>query len=199
MHSIASYDEKELLRRIAGEDQEAFNVLFEQYRDRLFSYLYKITRSKETAEEVVLDVFLKIWTGRAVLTEIDNFEAFLFRVARNKGLDFLRWVQKNKLQQVELWNRMQDDITPDAADEMIRLEEAAEAIRLAVSRLSPQRKMVFQLSREQGMTYDQIAERLHLSSHTVRNHIAASLRFIRAHLGPDLSYLLLFSAGWYLS
>ena len=66
-------DEKALLQKIAGGDQTAFNSLFERYRNRLFSYLYKVTKSRESAEEMVLDVFVKIWTGREVVKEIDNF------------------------------------------------------------------------------------------------------------------------------
>jgi RNA polymerase sigma-70 factor (ECF subfamily) len=191
MNSMTSYPERDLLSRITDGDQEAFNILFEQYRDRLFSYLYKVTKSKETAEEIVLDVFIKIWTGRSVIIEIDNFEAFLFRVARNKALDFLRWVQKSRLQQMELWSRMQEGHATAAADEKILLEDTATSIRQAIAQLSPQRKMVFQLSREHGLTYEQIAQRLHLSTHTVRNHMAASLQFIRSHLGTDLTYALL--------
>lgn len=181
--------EKDLMRRIADSDQKAFNVLFERYRDRLFNYLHKITKSKETAEEIVLDVFLKIWIGRSAVTEIDNFEAFLFRVARNKALDFLRWVQRSRLQQMDLWDRMVELKSQDTADLRILYSDTASRIQNAIDHLSPQRRLVFQLSRDHGLTYEQIATRLHLSTHTVRNHLAASLQFIRTHLDPEVSGL----------
>lgn len=183
MDAGEAYHEQELLERIAASDQKAFNQLFESYRNRLFAYLFRITKSKETAEEIVLDVFLKIWTGRAVITEIDNFEAFLFCVAKNKALDFLRWVQKSKYQQIELWNRMQEERPSEMTDSRVLLADLETAVQEVVEQLSPQRKMVFVLSREQGLTYEQIAEKLNISTHTVRNHLAASLQFIRAHLG----------------
>ena len=189
---IEQLTDRELLQKISGGHQKAFDTLFERYRDRLFYYLLKATKSKETAEEIVLDTFLKIWTGRSILTEIDHFEAFLFRIARNKALDFLRRVEKNKLRQMELWEQLQRSASGEVADQALLLAEINAAVRQAVEQLSPQRKMVFQLSRDQGLTYEQIARRLHISSHTVRNHLAASLQFIRANLAPDLGILLLF-------
>lgn len=185
MQDFYSATDRELLSLIAGGDQKAFNRLFDQYRDQLFHYLQKITRSNETAEEIVLDVFLKIWAGRTILTEIDNFEAFLFHVAKNKGLDFLRWVQRDKLQQSELWKRLQAASRLESADEKVLLEDIANTVKQAVEQLSPQRKKVYQLSRDQGFTYEQIGKRLHLSTHTVRNHLAASLQIIRSHLDRD--------------
>jgi|SRR5690242_3082728 len=184
------YNERELLRRIADSDQKAFDQLFERYRNQLFTYLLKITKSKETAEEIVLDVFLKIWTGRSIIIEIDNFEAFLFCVAKNKALDFLRWARKSRLQQMELWSRMQEMLSPEQADHKIAFADTAASVQQAVAQLSPQRKIVFLLSREHGLTYEQIAERLHLSTHTVRNHVAASLQFIRSHLAMSLRSIL---------
>lgn len=186
MGTQTSYEEKEWLRQIAASDQKAFNALFASYRDRLFAYLFKITKSRETSEEIVLDVFLKIWMGRTILEEINNIEAFLFRVARNKAVDFLRLTQKSKLQQLELWDRIQELASSDQADFKTLLAETNAQFERVVNKLSPQRKRVFQLSHEQDLNFDQIAKRLNLSRYTVRNHLAASLEFIRAHLDTDL-------------
>lgn len=194
-HSTLS--DRELLHLISGNDQQAFSRLFERYRDPLFCYLQKITKSNETAEEIVLDVFLKIWTGRSILGEIENFEAFLFRVARNKALDFLRLVQKSRLRQMELWNRMQENILSESCEEKIIAEEAETSIKEAISRLSPQRQLVFHLSREEGLTYEQIGKRLQISTHTVRNHVAASLQFIRSHLKAEYGWMVMWI--WFFS
>lgn len=150
MDKVFTSSDIELLQLISEGDQKAFNILFERYRDQLFHYLSKITKSNETSKEIVLDVFLKIWTGRSILTEIDNFEAFLFRIARNKAIDFLRWTQKSKLQQMELWNRMQEMTGPESAYNEIAFTETNSIIQKAIEQLSPQRQLVFQLSREQG-------------------------------------------------
>lgn len=193
MSGFSIYNDQELLHRIADGDQKSFDQLFSQYRDRLFYYLRKITKSNEIAEEIVLDVFLKMWTGRAILTEIDNFEAFLFRVARNKAIDFLRKVKKSRFRQMELWDHLQAMAGSDTADQQLLLEETSAALQEAVEQLSPRRKKVFQLSREEGLTYEQIGKKLHLSTHTVRNHLSASLHFIRRHLAEELSWIIFFS------
>ena len=83
MYNPSPYTDKELLLKIAEGDQVAFSILFEQYRNRLFTYLFKITKSAETSEEIVLDVFLKIWHGKEAIIEIENIDAFLFKVAHN--------------------------------------------------------------------------------------------------------------------
>lgn len=170
--------EKRLLQQIAEGDETAFNLLFKNYRNRLFTYLYKITKSKETSEEIVLDVFLKIWMGRDIVTEIENFEAFLFRIARNKALDFLRSLQKAPNIQHEVWEILELS-SNEATDDNIIQKDTANYIETAVRQLSPQRQKVFLLSREEGLSHEEIAKRLQLSRNTVRNHISASLEFIR--------------------
>ncbi|MBC9929249.1 RNA polymerase sigma-70 factor [Chitinophaga qingshengii] len=178
----ARYPDSELLLQIAGADQQAFNELFERYRDRLFAYLFSVTKDREASEELVLDTFLKIWQNRATLPELDHFEAFLFHIARNKSLDFFRQLQRNRERQTALWNIMYERQTGLSADQALLKEEVLKAIRMLVAEMPPQRRMVFRLSREQGLTYEQIAQRMNISPHTVRNHLAVSLRQIRAGL-----------------
>lgn len=184
-------DESVILERIAASDQIAFNQLFTKYRNRLFSYLYTITKSKEVSEEIVIDVFLKIWTGRSIVTQIDNFEAFLFRIARNKGIDFLRKTQRNKHLQDELWQHIKQIKRAERCDEQLYLEETERTLKELIKQLSPRRRKVFALSREKGFTYEEIAKELNISRNTVRNHIASSLQFIRDNLNTDLTYSLL--------
>jgi len=183
--------DKVLLLQIGQGDEHSFNQLFERYRNRLFTYLFKITKSKETAEEIVLDVFLKIWHGREMAIQIENPEAFLFRVAQNKALDFLRAVKRNPLKKREIWDAMQEFATSESADAGLLSKNIEAAIGQAVHLLSPQRQKVFQLRHTQGMRYDEIAEQLDLSRNTVRNHLAASLQFIKDFLGKG--YGLFFS------
>jgi RNA polymerase sigma-70 factor (ECF subfamily) len=91
---------------------------------------------------------------------------------------------------MELWTRMRERFSSDTADLKIISVDTAAAVQEAVEALSPQRKMVFQLSREEGLTYEQIARRLQISTNTVRNHLTASLQFIRGHLNTGIKSLL---------
>lgn len=175
--------DEQLLCLIERGDQKAFDLLFRRYRNKLFSYLFKITRSQETAEEIVLDVFMKIWTAGGILRTISHFEAFLFRVAYNRAVDFLRKAQRDRQLQKDIYERMIADPSPSLfVEQAILARDMEKTIEEAVKQLSPQRQEVFRLSREEFLTYDEIAERLQLSPVTVRNHMSAALRNIRSKL-----------------
>lgn len=182
MNTTSSYDEQSILKKISEGDEASFNIIFSQYRDRLFAYLITVTKSKEAAEEIVLDVFMKLWLGREIIIEIKNLQSFLYRIAHNKAIDFLRSAQRNPVQQNEIWDAIQSSAGETASDHLLNRHNAEAALNEAVEQLSPMRQKVFQLSREEGMSYDEIADHLHLSRNTVRNHVAASLEFIRKYL-----------------
>ena len=183
----------ELLRRISNDDEYAFNELFALYRNRLYAYLVKVTKSRETAEEATLDVFLKIWSARKILGEINNFETFIFRVVHNKAIDYLRMARRSRLQQQEIWLDIESQVLAADADEKLLKAETEAAINEAVRQLSPQRQEVFRLSREEFLSYDEIAEKMNLSRNTIKNHLSAALGFIRGHLsdGVDIASLIL--------
>lgn len=166
---------------IAAGNQAAFQQLFEKHRDKIFNYLHAIVKSKEIAEEIVIDVFLKIWTGRELITEIQNMDAFLHKVAGNKALDFLRMTSRTTALQ-KLVHREMELKKERAADYQLQEDECRKIINRAIQQLSPQRRMVFTLSRIEGLNYDQIARQLNLSRNTVRNTMAETLRSLRDYL-----------------
>ena len=174
-------NDKRLLELVANGDEVAFKNLFEKYRDKLHAYLYGITKSSEVAEEIVMDVFLKIWFARAKATEIHHFDSFLFKIAHNKAIDFLRAVHRDQTLFSLVWEEIQllSDYT---ADSTLKEKENLQALQTAVAQLPPKRRLVFELSRKKGLTHDQIAVYLNLSKNTVNNHLVESLRFIKVHL-----------------
>src|ERR1700760_163684 len=175
------HNEYLLLQQIAERDENAFRLLFDQYKDRLFLYINGIIKSKEVSEEIVMDVFLKIWLGKEIVKEIENFDAFLFRVAYNKSIDFLRSAARDPKLRDLVWNEIQvaGGMT---ADQQVITREYEKKLREAISQLSPQRRLVYQMSREKGFSHVDIARQLQLSKHTVSNHIVESQRFIRSYL-----------------
>lgn len=188
--------EKELLTLISKGDEKAFQSLFSCYYEKLFNYILSIVKSKQIAEELVMDVFLKIWLGKEIVPRIEKFNAFIFRVAHNKSIDFLRSVAKDPKFQDLLWEQIQ--ISNNAcADSAVLVREYEAKLREAVSLLSPRKKKIYQMSREEDMTHDQIAVQLNLSKHTVNNHIVEAQRFIRTYLIKkyDMAFLLTFLLG----
>lgn len=183
-------DLKILLSRISQGDEQAFKKLFESYRNRLFNYILKITKSREITEEIVMDVFLKLWDGRSLIADIENFPSFIFSVARNKSIDFLRKVAKDPILQELIRDEIQ--IMSDfRTDEKFIVHELVEEVNRVVAQLSSQRQVVFRLSREEHMNYDQIAKHLNLSKSTIKNHMVDALKFIREHLNTHIDCAIL--------
>lgn len=193
MNKEKTDDTTNLLLKISKGDQVAFTVLFERYRNQLFTYLLKITKSAETSEEIVLDVFLKIWHGKELIPQIENFNAFLHRIAHNKAIDFLRTLKQNPLLQQQVWSSMQEPLSFEEADNQLLYKNSEKIIGDAVDQLSPQRQKVFCLHHQYGYSNSEIAQHLGLSKNTVRNHLFASLEFIRKFLSDNLELMVLFS------
>ncbi len=180
-----------LLRQVTRHDEKAFKALFEAYQSRLYHYIIGIVKSKETTEEMVIDVFLKIWQQREMLAGVERFDAFLFRVAFNHSVDFLRRAARDPKikdiiwQDIELAGGLPSDATVLGKECEVKLKEA-------IGLLSPRRQLIFRLSREKNFSHSAIAQKLQLSKYTVSNHISESLRFIRAYLANFLTILLVF-------
>ena len=182
--------ETELLVQIACRNEQAFKTLFEHYRDRLFHYVSGIIKSREVAEELVMDVFLKVWLGKGLVTQIENMDAFLFRVAYNKSIDFLRHASRSPSFRHLLWNELQPGAEAEAESRMMN-REFEKCLRDAILQLPRQRQQVYRLSREKGLSHAEIAGQLHLSKHTISNHIVESQRFIRSYLARHVDLALL--------
>lgn len=175
------YDEHALLLQIAGGDEGAFKQLFESYRDRLFHYLLSVTKSPAIAEELIMDVFLKLWLGRELLVNIREPEAFFHKVAYHKAMDYFKTVSRHeRLQQIYI-DRM-EKASPKTAEDLLIEEENRRILLDAVNQLPARRKEIFKLRREEGMSYDEIARALHLSRSTVKNSLKIATRSISVFL-----------------
>jgi RNA polymerase sigma-70 factor (ECF subfamily) len=180
-HDYLMTDDSVLLIQLAKGDEIAFNTLFERYKDRLYNYLMKITKSSEVSEEIVIDIFVKIWVGRELMDQIQNAESFFHKVAYHKAIDFLRVTSRHaRLHKVYI-ERM--EIEPEKlADDLIIDQEFRQILQRAIQRLPPQRKLIYTLSREKGLTHNQIADALNLSRNTVKNSIMAATKSINEFL-----------------
>lgn len=191
MGKDGSYDERLLLEAVSRGDERSFQLFFDTFRPGLFAYISKFVKSVPVAEELVMDIFTKLWVGRDLLTQIDDMDAFLFRIARNKSIDFLRSVARDPRFEELLWEQMQPHSAEDP-DARLMIREFEEMLSRAIQLLSPQRKKVYEMSRKQEMTHDQIAAELQISKATVNNHIVEAQRFIKNYLGKNLDLTLFF-------
>lgn len=175
----------ELQRRIAlFEDMEAYKELYYHYFDGLQRFTWTFVKSNEVAEEIVSDVFIKIWQIRNRLTEIENLKVYLYTIARNFSLNYLQRSQKNpplSLDEVNIEPRVEFGNPED----IFITEELKNRIQVLIGELPPQCRLIFQLVKEDGLAYKEAAEILQVSSLTVRNQLAIAVRKIAAAL-PEM-------------
>lgn len=182
LEHIQPYHEAALLRQLAEGSEAAFTTIFHRYRGKLYHYILTLTTSPEIAEDTVHDVFLKIWTNREKMAEIENMNAYLFRLCHNQAISGLRRMAKETLILSEL-RQETIPILPDADPASQR--EIRASIQQAVNRLTPQQRQVFLLSRQDGLKHRQIAEQLGVSINTVKTHLGQALRFLREEIGQQ--------------
>lgn len=181
MAAKALLSENELLARVAEGDKRAFGVLFEQRQQLIFNIAYKLTKSRTNSKEIVQDVFLKIWNRREELPALDNFGAYINRMARNQSIDALRLLAREALRTVHLQEEQLEkgDLQ---TEETLQFQETGRILHLALESLSPQQRKVYQLCHEQGLKYEEAAQALGLSPGTVHAHMKQALKNIRAFL-----------------
>jgi RNA polymerase sigma-70 factor (ECF subfamily) len=179
----------ELIMRVVQGDEIAFEQLFRQYKNKLYSFIFHLSGSATIAEDVLQDVFLKIWRDRGQLTGIDNFNAYLYRMAQNTAINVLRRQSREAL----LLNEVQR-LAPEGvhSDELLAAKEVQTALQQAINNLPPQQRKVYQLGQEQGLTYEQIAHALGISTSTVRNHMVQALKAIREYIALHFPSLLIY-------
>ena len=165
-----------LFRKSREGDEQAFNVIF----DRYFKKLYKFTLSKNNnaalAEELVMDLMLTLWNKRESLEIKGDLGAYLFRAMKNTIYSHSR---KKELSTSPLDLLEIDPVAYQMANSKLAVNEIQQQYKISIALLTPQRRRVFKLSREEDMSQSEIARHLNISVKTVESHISASLQFMR--------------------
>jgi RNA polymerase sigma-19 factor, ECF subfamily len=171
----------ELVSRIRKGDERALEVIFRAHFAGMATFVQRYVHSPDVAEELVQDIFFKIWTKREQLVEIESLKTYLYRAARNQALNFLR---RGKLER--RWTEEQalegEPVTTFAADDDASGQELAAAVQAAIDRLPPRCREVFLLSRDGGLTYAEIARSLGISIKTVETQMGRGLKSLRVAL-----------------
>lgn len=166
-------------------DQPAYQRLYNSFALPLIRFATSLVKSKEAAEEIVADVFIKIWLHRSRLPEVQNLKVYLFTAVRNQCLNYLK---KKRLPQDPLDMADVQLAKFDADPEQLMITaEMMKAIELAVSQLPPRCKLIFQLVREQGFRNKDVAEILDLSVNTIDVQLAIAIKRISQAINFDTS------------
>ncbi|MBO9199996.1 MULTISPECIES: RNA polymerase sigma factor [Niastella] len=157
-----------------------FADLFKKHEYRLHTLVLKLTRSNQYASDIIQEVFLKLWEHRYQIHTIQNVEAWLYRLTENKVIDFLRKAAADSRLKESIWKNQPDNLNETVGH--VEAREYSQIIQKAVDELPPQRKLIYQLNREKGLNYQEIADRLAISKHTVKNQLSTALQSIRLFL-----------------
>lgn len=186
-----AYTEGELLLMVSAGDEKAFRQIYEQYWNRIYTMALLYFKSPVVAQDMVQEIFLKVWVSRSELPAITSFGAWLHIIARNFLITTLR---KRTTQYV--WGMEDIGAIPDqvpAVDEQLAMKEMAGLIHKAIEQLPPRQQMIYRMGREQGLKLTEVAVTLNLSHNTVREHMSKALKNIRGYLLRHLEIgLLLF-------
>jgi RNA polymerase sigma-70 factor (ECF subfamily) len=179
MQQPETYEERQILQLLASGDELAFNRLFDHYRAKIYSVAMHFLKSPVLAEEIIQDVFLKIWLKRAELPGIQRFDAYLFITARNIIFDRLK---KQAYETATLGHLTGRDMYTADTDHSIRQHQFEALLDEAVSHLPPQQKHIFRLAKTEGLSHELIARRLNISRLTVKKQMSRALRYLRQYL-----------------
>lgn len=165
---------------LAQDSEYAFQLLFDRYRNRIYRVAISYVKSPILAEEIVQDVFLKVWFQRKEIRMLRSFEAWLFTVSKNYILNYLKKLA-GEWKARENWI-MQLDPSENNTDARIRTEQFRQLIQEAITQLPEQQQRVYKLAKEEWLSYEDIALRLNISPLTVKTHMARALEAIRSFL-----------------
>jgi len=168
----------ELFSKILHDDEKAFSELFNRYYSGLCVYAYQILHDDQKTQELVQEVFVQVWMKRKEIQVHSSVKSYLFRSVKNQ---LINWINHQKVEQkyLDKLAAEQEDFHPNQYFLEVGLQQKIEA---SVEALPPKRKEIFKLSREEGLTYREIAEKLEVSIKTVETQMGLALKQLREDL-----------------
>ena len=173
-------EERSLILRLIGGDEDAFCELYATYKNRLIYFAMRFLKSREYAEDVFQDAFTEVWQSRRFINPDASFSSYLYTIMRNRILNQLRnAANEEKLKESILSQAL--DYTEDTKREVM-LNDLKSLISHALQQLTPRQREIFEMSREAQLSHKEIADKLGISVNTVQEHISISLKLIRTYL-----------------
>ena len=184
MLHVAKYKDhpdSSLLEILARGDQAAFEELYNRYHCGIYNYLLKFTKSATLTEDLVHDVFLKIWEIRDRLKISSSFSSYLFRAARNTSIDHLNQIAlHHKLLRQSTWVRQVD--SNRTSEGLYQWRQYHAMLENAIASLTNQRRKAFIFCRQEGKTYEEAASLMGISRHTIKEYLVDAVKSIKQYL-----------------
>lgn len=175
----------ELIKLLKKGDMAAFDAIYNQYCHKLHQFVFMYLKQEEDAEEVVQEVFIKIWESREKVDVYLSFESFLFTIAYNSTMSLLR-KRVSETKSREYLKSLQKIETEEKVIDEIQYNELNNKVQSLLEQLSPRQSEIYLLSREEGLSHKEIAIKLNISESTVNNHLVTILKFLKSNIDSSL-------------
>lgn len=191
MNTYSVYTDLELTALLKEGDQLAFTELYTKYSGPMYVNVLKMVKDQQLTEELVQDLFTRIWQKREVFAKEVDFKAYLYRVAQNLVRDFYRKVQRDR----KMYEVFKTIVTEEYShiEEGLHLRESEALLHQAMQQLSPQQQQVYQLCKIEGLTYKQASEKMSISPHTIKEYLSKANHMVKEYMlnHPDAALGLL--------
>ncbi|MDR2816813.1 MAG: RNA polymerase sigma-70 factor [Proteiniphilum sp.] len=173
-------EDEQLLEMMVKGSEKAFEELYIRYKKKLHSFCCFLLKSANVAEDVVQEVFMTVWHNREKINTHQSFSSYLYTITRNKALNELR-SERFTERLDEISEGQQLFFSEDNPEAIVILKEYEILLQQAIDLLPEEKRRIYRMSREDGLTYKDIGECLGISPHTVQAHISSSVQFIRSY------------------
>jgi len=173
------------------DDEDAFKAIFTYYYPLLYRYSFRYLKSEVLSEDLAMEVLTKIWEKKALITNAVTFENYLFTAARNRLINHWQRRVDNLLSLDSLRDGKAEVGEPAVIQDLVLSRELESVYRESLSQLPAKRRLIFQMHRNEHLSYKEIAGQLNISPRTVENQIAAALKQLRVAMVQYLNSIIL--------
>jgi len=165
-------------RNISKASPDLIASLYSEYADQVYGFAHKHLKSSDRSQDIVQEVFIVLC--QKDLSEVQNIRSYIFQITHHKVIDLLRERARNRTLREEMWSVIAQK--QQSTTQAIVEKEYFQHLEEAKARLTPQQRLIFDLSRSEGLSHQKIAEKLNLSPNTVKNHMVSALKTLREYL-----------------
>ncbi len=183
MYSNFANDDRCLIRELRKGDKEAFELIFNKYKEKLYFFALGYLHSSSEAEEVIQQVFVSLWENRSILIEVFTLKDYLYKAVINKVYNYF----KHQIVRQKYQNHMitQESLEDDHSQQSIYFNDLKGNLDTLIETLPARQQQIFKLSQVEGLSHNEIAARLGLSVRSVENQIYRALKFIKENLNKE--------------
>lgn len=176
-------EEKTVLLQLRRGSYRAFEWIYHRYKTRLAASMLRLLKSPDLVDDLLQELFVRLWEHRKSINPHQSIKAYLFRIAENLVYDAFRRLSKDKRLQDRLFRAMEG--VEANIEEQLLVQEAREVIEAAIAMLPPKRRKVFMLCKMESKSYEEVSSLLNISPSTINDHIYKANQFLKQHLADQ--------------